>query len=329
MLGFCTHPGQAEVNPVRPCGLRIRAAMPRRKRYPIHHPRYWSTWLAMGLLWLFAKLAPYRLALFLGRGIGWLGYHLAAKRRHITEVNIAICFPELDDSERQQRVREHFASVGTSLLLLGFSWWASDEKLRPLAHTEGFQQIDAAIEQGRGVILLGVHFTDLDIVGRLLAMHHDFAVVYRQHENPVIEWALRRSRERHFAAAIPRNDVRKLLRTLKRNIPVWIAADQVKRGKYSVLVPFFGEPAATSTITSRIAAIGKSPVLPSYGYRLPGATGFRVAIEAPLEAFPTGDPVTDISRTNRVIERVVRQAPAQYLWSHRRFKKRPGLPDPY
>ncbi|MCB1759287.1 MAG: LpxL/LpxP family Kdo(2)-lipid IV(A) lauroyl/palmitoleoyl acyltransferase [Gammaproteobacteria bacterium] len=296
---------------------------------PLHAPRHWPTWLGLALLWCFSRVASYPLALAVGRRIGRLGYRAAVRRRRIARTNIALCLPELNAEAQEKVVREHFEAIGISLLMTGFSWWGSDEKLKPLAQTEGFQYLEQGLEAGRGVLLVGMHFVDLDLIGRLLGHLHPFAVMYRQHENPVIEWAFRRNRERRFSQAIPRGDVRAVLRALRQNRIVWLAPDQAMKGKHSVLAPFFGVPAATSTIISRIAGVSGATVMLGYGYRLPGSEGYRLVVRPPLEDFPGESVSEDTARVNLAIEAAVRQAPAQYLWAHRRFKKRKLLPDPY
>ncbi|MCB1849562.1 MAG: lipid A biosynthesis acyltransferase [Gammaproteobacteria bacterium] len=298
-------------------------------RFTRFSPRTWPTWLLLALLWLVSKLASYRVALGIGRQLGRIGYRVAARRRHITEVNISLCFPNLSSSEQSELVRQHFESIGIGLLMLGFSWWASDKKLQPLSHVTGLEHLDRGLQQGKGVLMLGMHFIDLDLVGRILRRYHPFAVVYRQHENPVIEYAFSHYRTKHFSQAIPRDDVRAVLRALKHNQIVWIAPDQAMRGKHTLLAPFFSVPAATTTIISRIARLSGAPVLLGFGYRLPGNQGYLFEAQPPLQEFPGESVESDTARVNLEIEKAARIAPEQYLWSHRRFKRRRGLPNPY
>lgn len=299
------------------------------KKTSIASPRYWPTWMGLLLLWLTAKFLPYAAAVWLGRQMGRLGYKLAARRRHIAEVNLALCFPDMEDAQRDQLVMRHFESLGIGLLMTGFAWWSSDKKLQHLLHIEGLEHLEACLNQGRGAILLGSHFTDLELSGRLFILCHPTAVMYRRHENPVIEWAFSRNRQRNFIAAIPREDIRQTIRTLKKNHPVWYAPDQSFIGPNSTLVPFFGVTASTNTGTSRLAKISKAPVLMFNCYRLPNSQGFRLIFQPPLENFPSKDLQADAARINGLIEEAVRNAPEQYLWTHRRFKKRKDLPDPY
>ena len=303
--------------------------MAKRRKHSLYSPMVWPSWFALGLLWLSSRFLSYRGALRLGRRLGRLIYRLSPRRRHIARVNLSICFPDLSEAERAERLHQHFDSLGIGMLMMGFAWWASDEKLKPLVEIEGLEQLHNSLERGRGVILLSAHFTDLEMTGVLLSLHQPIAVMYRPHENPVIEWAFSRNRRQRFEAAIQRNDIRQVVRTLKQNLPVWYAPDQSFKGRNSILAPFFGEPAGTNTATSRLAKISGSDVILFSGYRKHDETGYRLTLHPPLQDFPSDDIAQDATRINRLIEQAIGDAPAQYLWIHRRFKKRKIIPDPY
>jgi Kdo2-lipid IVA lauroyltransferase/acyltransferase len=303
--------------------------MAKRRRHPIYSPLVWPTWIGLGLLRLITWLMPFSLALKSGRQIGRLIYRLAPRRRHIAAVNLAICFPHMGEEEREALLQAHFESLGIGILMIGFAWWASDSKLRPLVEIEGLEHLYTSLEKDKGVILLSAHFTELEIIGRLLSLFQPIAVMYRPHENPVIEWAFGRNRRQRFEAAIPRNDIRQVVRTLKQNLPVWYAPDQSFKGRNSTLAPFFGELAGTNTATSRLAKISQADVILFSGYRKPDDSGYRLIIHPPLNDFPTEELTRDAARINGLIEKAIAYAPAQYLWIHRRFKKRKVIPDPY
>lgn len=291
--------------------------------------RYWPTRIGLGLLWLVCRGLPYATVVRLGRGLGRLVMRASERRRHIAETNLALCFPEMDPGERATLLAGHFEALGVGLLATGMAWWSSDRSLRERVKIEGLEHLQQAVAQGKGAILLSAHFADLEMTGRLLSLFHPFAVMYRPHENPVIEAAFRRNRERHFSAAIPRGEARQVIKALKQNQAVWYAPDQSYSDPNSAVVPFFSVPASTNLGTSRLAKVSGAAVLPFFGFRLPGSQGYRLVIQPPLEDFPGDDPAADAARINRVIETAVRQAPEQYFWVHRRFKNRAGLPDPY
>jgi KDO2-lipid IV(A) lauroyltransferase len=148
--------------------------------------------------------------------------------------------------------------------------------------------------------------------------------MYRRVDNPVVERVMRERRLRHFGEPIRRDDVRAMVRALKRNEAVWYASDQnYKSKKNRVFAPFFGIAAATNTATSRLAQATGAAVVPFFTRRLPDGSGYVQRVDPPLADFPSGDLTTDAARLNALIEGWVKEAPEQYLWSHRRFKKRP------
>jgi len=301
--------------------------MNRRPPAALLWPRYWPVWLGVGLFRL-TVLLPYRLQLILGRALGRLLYLALPRRRRVAAINLALCFPELDEAQRTRLVKEHFASLGCSAFEIPMSWWASDERLAPLCHLQGLEHLQAAAAKGRGVILLSGHLTDLEIGARLLLPHARFHAMYRPQRNPVIEWVMAGSRERHCEKAISRYAAKGMIRSLREGHTVWYAPDQNANRKEGIFVEFFGVPASTNSGTARLAKMTGAPVVPFYVGRREDGSGYDLILEPPLTDFPSGDLHADTLRINRVIESHIRRSPAQYLWIHRRFRTRPGPDDP-
>ncbi|MEJ2565615.1 MAG: LpxL/LpxP family Kdo(2)-lipid IV(A) lauroyl/palmitoleoyl acyltransferase [Gammaproteobacteria bacterium] len=285
-------------------------------------PRYWPTWLALGFMWLLAQL-PYRRQMSLGRTLGRLMERLGKARAHVARVNLALCLPELSDAERERLLQQHLESMGMALVETAISWWTPAERLRPLLHIDGLEHLHAALQKGRGAIVLFGHFTCIELFSRLLALHTPLYVSYRQNKNALYEYMLLRSHRDHCAALIPHTNLRAMFQVLKRNQSLAYAPDQNYAGKHSAFVPFFGVPASTITATSRIAKTSGAPVIPVLAQRLPDDRGYRITLQTPLQDFPGDDEVSDAARIMRLIEDQARQIPEQYLWVHRRFKTRP------
>lgn len=283
-------------------------------------PRYWPTWLALGIVRLLTAL-PFGAQLAIGRVLGRVGYVLARERRGIAARNLELAFPELDESARRALLKRHFEALGISLVETGLCWWADDARIARLGAVHGLEHIEAALAAGRGAIMLTGHFTCLDLGGRYLTRVAPVSAMYKPNRNALFEEIMRRGRERTAHQAFVKTDVRAMIRGLKTNHLVWYAPDQShKRGKYSAVVPFFGIPAPTNTATSAFARLSKAPVIPFFPERLPGKKGYRVEILPPLEDFPSDDPIADAERVNRLLEERIRRCPEQYLWVHRRFK---------
>ncbi|MDH4023429.1 MAG: LpxL/LpxP family Kdo(2)-lipid IV(A) lauroyl/palmitoleoyl acyltransferase [Gammaproteobacteria bacterium] len=298
--------------------------------YRFWQPRYWGIWLCVGILRLNAFL-PYRVQVAEGRALGWLLYHLLRGRRRIAATNIALCFPEAMPAARQELLREHFASLGITLIEHGLAWWASDALVRRLVDLRGRENLERAMAGGRGVILLTGHFGAQEFSGRAFGLScPTTAGFYRPSRNPLVDEILRRLRKKSAPILIPKQAVRRVVRALRQGMPVWYAPDQSYRRAQSALIPFFGEPAMTTTALSELVRLGKAAVVPLFPTRLPNGAGYRLDILPALENFPGASPEADARRVNEIIEAHIRTVPEQYYWLHRRFKGRPeGYPDPY
>lgn len=295
------------------------------------HPRFWGLWLGLGLLWLLVQL-PYKALLGLGRALGALMYRVAGERRRVAMRNLELCFPELSYDERQRLLKENFASTGIAFFEMAMSWWWPQARLARLAHIEGIEHLQAAQQQGQGAILMAVHFTTLEIGAALLGQRHTIDGMYREHGNPLFDFIQRSGRERHNldSLAVEREDVRGMLRLLRKGRAIWYAPDQDYGAKQSVFVPLFGIPAATVTATTKFARLGKAQVIPFTQRRLEDGSGYRLVVHPPLADFPGESEEADCLRINQWVESVLRECPEQYLWAHRRFKSRPpGEPKLY
>lgn len=293
-------------------------------------PRYWPTWLGVALLRL-TVLLPQRSRMAIGRGLGRLTRKLVGSRRHVVSRNLALCFPELDEDEREQLEIRHFESLGMGVIELGITWWSSDAHLAELIELKGMEHVRAALEAGNGVLMWSGHFATAEITGTALTPEvPPIAAMYRPSNNELNDQIMRRCRGRSVAELITKSSVRSLLKALKQNRPVWYAADQAYNRKGTALVPFFGEPASTNTAVSQIARVSKAAVVPFIPLRHDDGARYTLEFLPALENFPSGDDAADAARLNDLLEQQIRRAPEQYFWVHRRFKGRPeNYPDPY
>lgn len=295
-----------------------------KKTYPANHahPRYWGAWLGIGLMRAGALL-PWRLKLALGRGIGLLTWKLAKRRRYITDTNLALCFPELDDRQRAELVRKTFIANGIGILETATGWCRDPEHLRHRVTFKGTEHMERAMAQGKGALIIGIHFSTLDLGGALHSLFFPADVVYRPHDNPVFEDFMTRARRGIFGAAIDRHDLRGVVRRIKSGHAVWYSPDQDFGREVSVFAPFFGISAASIKLTAKIARMTGAPVMPLMFHRNPDDRTYTLEYLPPLENFPSGDDVADAAQVNAFIEQAIRRHPEQYLWLHRRFKTRP------
>jgi KDO2-lipid IV(A) lauroyltransferase len=295
---------------------------------PPRAPSQWPTWLGIGAMALLARL-PWPLQRGVGALLGDALRVLMRERRAVAARNLALCFPQAGDGERARLLRESFRALGVGVFEFARAWWGSVAPLRRGLRVEGLEHIGQARADGRGVIVISGHFTTLEVCGRLMCDFIPLAGMYRPHAHPAMEWAVKRGRLRYAAAMFARDQLRPAIRHLKDGGLLWFAPDQDTRRGDSVFVPFFGLPAHSLTSTHQLARLSGARVL-AFAHERRADGGYTLRLSPVFPDFPSRDPVADTARVMAAIEEMVRAAPAQYLWIHRRFKRQPdGSADPY
>jgi KDO2-lipid IV(A) lauroyltransferase len=253
---------------------------------------------------------------------------VGGRRRRITETNIRLCFPQLTAEQQAKLVKQSFISNGIGLMEVGAGWFFDSTKFKAITNVHGLEHFEEALEGGKGVLLIGAHYSTLEISGGLTTQFIEASAMQRDHNNPLVNAVMTRARERHFGAVYGARDLRGLFRSLKQNHAVWYATDQDYGRKDIVFAPFFGVPAGTITATSRIAERSGCKVVPFSHFRRTDKPGYDIYFHPALENFPSGDDLVDATAINHTIEQEIKRAPDQYLWMHRRFKTRPNPDDP-
>lgn len=293
------------------------------------HPRHWLSWLACAVIALLGSL-PWGVQRRLGIGLGWLAYRLVPRRVHDTRVNLGICFPELSAATREAMVRDVFRQGGIGVFETASAWFKPIESYRSRIRAVGVEHVLEALKAGNGVIILGAHYTGLDLNGAAASLFFPLQVIYRPQNNPVLDYLVRMRRRRTYSGQIDHDNMRAVFKALKSGQALWTSVDQDFGLKQGVMAPFFGYPAATLTATSRMARINNSPVIFVHFMRNADELTYTMTFTPPLPDYPSGDDTLDARRMNHMLEMLIRQAPTQYMWFHRRFKTRPaGEASPY
>ena len=295
-------------------------------------PQYWGIWLALALFMPLIYL-PLRWQFKIGKYLGLVIFKLVKRRRNDTLTNFRLIYPEKSEEERFEMSKMVFINAGVGLFESLCAWYRPDVFTRQVT-VSGLQHVSEAQRQGKAVLLLGAHYTMLDLGGRLTSMFLPVDVVYRPQNNPLMEWFIFNSRTHVYQDQIDHDDMRKLAKNIKDGHIIWYSPDQDFGLKQGVMAPFFGVSAATLTAQRRLAKLGdkKNPpvLIMFHSYRetpvdMPKGRHphYHLSFSPVIDNYPSTDEVADATRVNRLLENYLRIDPTQYMWFHRRFKTQP------
>lgn len=268
--------------------------------------------------WLLARL-PLSILHRLGAGLGWLIYHSSPRyaRRLRDNLQTAVqCHPQL---QMTPLLPQAVAEAGKSLLELAWIWLRPMPQLQQkIKQFNGLHWVEQAQQQGRGIIFLTPHLGCFEIAALVMAQRQPITVLYRKPRLRWLEPVMLHGRNRGNTTLAPADlhGVRTLFKKLKQRQIIGLLPDQVPGNGEGVWAPFFGRPAYTMTLVSKLAQKTQAQILLSYSERLPGGKGYNIHIR-PLQLNPDDDPEGQL---NQALEQLILQCPAQYLWSYNRYK---------
>lgn len=277
--------------------------------------------LAVGAI----ALLPIGVARGLGALFGWSCSALPNRLRHITTLNLEWCFPDLPASERRRLARRSLIETGKFYTESGaLLRWPAAGLDRLVGPTEGEELLDQALAGGKGAVLLLPHLGNWELFNHFLMSRHPFAALYRPPRVRELDRFLRSARERTGCTMVPAtaSGLRQLYRELDAGKLVLVLPDQEPVRSSGVFAPFFGVPALTMTLVSRLLRRFGSPALVGWATReRDGRFAFHLRVGS--SELADADPLTAATALNREVEKCVRERPEQYLWSYKRFKSRP------
>ena len=279
--------------------------------------------LGLGFIRLVAALPP-TLGVALGRLIGTFLFYTARERRLVCERNIAVCFPEFNQTDQYNLVKACFEQNGIGLTETAWSWHRPINFVYDKIRVSGQELLEQANIEGRGVLLLCPHYSMLDLVAPLMhAVAGRFVVSYRPNDNPIFDQAVCRGRGR-YAKLVDVRALRDIAKHLKQGDMVWFGPDQDMGPKGSVFAPFFGRPACTVTTPARLARISGAVSIFLDLHRDDNGL-YQVSFVPMPDDYPDKDEVENARLLNRRIEDALKKHPSQYMWMHKRFKTNPDL----
>ena len=269
--------------------------------------------------------------------LGWLAYGLSASYRHRLKKNASLA--GLGTVARRRAVLE----AGRMVAEMPWLWLRPvDRPLGGMVRWLGDELIASALSQGRGLVLLTPHLGCFEICAQAIAERFggrtQLTAMYRPARQAWLRTLEETARARPGLATAPAAlaGVRQMIRALRRGEAVGLLPDQVPPDGMGVWAPFFGQPAYTMTLATRLVQQTGAALLLIWAERLPAGQGYVLRVSLPAVSTPpagAGDAASQLeaqiaaaTEINQEMERLIQQCPEQYLWGYHRYKQPRGAP---
>ncbi|WP_395377273.1 lysophospholipid acyltransferase family protein [Marinicella sp. W31] len=278
------------------------------------------------LIIILTSLFPLTWTRRFARSIAALFWRFSKKHRHITNTNIALCYPQMDSEQQQILAKETVLENTTSLFELGHIWRRHGTDINPLIQRIHNEEIlHQALAQGQGVLLAAPHLGNWEVLGLYLSALERFSLLYKPPKDASIEHLIHHYRGQSGANQITADSsgVKKILVALKQQHLIGILPDQQPKSGQGVFADFFGVPAYTMSLFSRIAAKTRTPVIMAAAIRTHKPAGFEIHFRQVSDDIYE-DTETSVAALNKAIQDMVAIAPSQYQWTYKRFSIQEG-----
>ncbi|OQX15843.1 MAG: lipid A biosynthesis acyltransferase [Thiothrix lacustris] len=287
-------------------------------------PRHWLTWAGVGVFAGFAWL-PWQTRRWLGKHLGVWIYRHNRKRRAVVLSNLRLCFPALNDPEREQMARHHLQEYASAMLDYSVLFFRARRHVYQRTRISGREHLEQAIAAGQNVILMLGHSVWLEFAPVAIGQYYRAYGSYKPFHNPVINWLIARSRLQDVEFVVAREDgMMKLVKALEPGRLMFFLPDEDHGSKHSVFAPFFGVSKATLTTPARLTKLGKAVALPIMAFFNPAQGSYEIVIGAPLADFPSKDETQNAEILNTGLQTLITQYPEQYMWVLKLFRTRPA-----
>lgn len=272
-----------------------------------------------------ARMVPYRAATAIGGLIGSIGYLLLPKERGRALDNLRAVFPGRDQHWINDAGRRTFRHLGRSLME---TLAMTRDRLGREVVIDGMDRLKTALAQGKGVVYVTGHIGNWELMAAAVAQTCTVSVVAAPLKPEPLNDMIVGLRERLGVRTIVRSRpgaAKELIRVFRENRILGILIDQ-DTDVEGAFVPFMGREAWTPTAAAEMAARFGAPVV--YGFIRRGPDGrHRVTIVGPLDLMRSGHPdrdiITNTAMLTKCIETTILQEPEQWVWMHRRWRRRP------
>ena len=260
------------------------------------------------------------------------------KHRRIARINLRIAFPEMGDVEANRIIRACYRNMGTSAAEFVHLPKMDAAYIRDHFRIEGAEHVlESLVGRNQPTMALTGHFGNWELLGHVYgSVIAPAAFIVRPLKSELLDRIVTERRECVGNTVIRKADsAKEVMKILKKRILVGILIDQNVDRHKGILVDFFTRKAYTTFGIARLALAMDAAIHPAFIFRDPGRKFHHVLrFGPPIQADPDAPREEEVARItrrcNEELEKVIREAPDQWMWFHRRWKTRPvGEPDIY
>ncbi len=255
---------------------------------------------------------------------------LSKRHREVSRKNLALCYPQLSEQERERLVVRSLNEFAKSVLEAGPSWyWSLTKSFAKINKVHGQELLNQAIAKGKGVVLAVPHYGAWEWGGiylNTLIPNKDLTYLYKPSSNPAVDEYINSKRQRSGGRTVPATTrgLMALFRNLKKGKTVVILPDQQPKKGDGVFAPFFGVPALTQTLIPNLVKRTGCAVVFVCCRRLPSGKGFDLHFLPAAEDINSDTQELALAALNQGVEDCIAIDPGQYLWAYKRFGLRPN-----
>ena len=294
-------------------------------------PKYWITWIFLGLSFVVANL-PCLIRKLLGELIGTLLYKFNYQKKKIININLSHTFKNISNSEINEITKLFFKNLGHMYINLPTLWWKSDDKIQKFIKKQNLQLIDDILSNNQSVILLAPHTLSLDYGGRALS-EYNLLSMYKPFKNSLLNWFVGKSRSKDSDKVIvyPRDkkSIKKIIRKMKNPSVLYFLADEDISPEDSIFSKFFDTHKSSLKSVSKLAKITNARVLPCTCHYDINSNCYFFNVMEEIQNFPSENIEQDCLKINGILEKQILMDKAQYMWTLRIYKHREDGSDIY
>ena len=274
---------------------------------------------------------PYSLVVIIGKGLGRIYHRVAKKQRLRAEKTIKERLG-YSDEQAYATIRKLFIQLGITFLEMLYMPALNKDNIQKYVSFDRPEVLEAALNEGKGVVMLACHMDNWEWLGAALAMNgFPLSAVEKPQPNHVYSDFMNELRRNAGQEIFARgsNEIIGCARAMKKGRMLGLIADQ-DGGYDGIFVPFLGKMASTPAGPAYFARKFKAPIIPIFIVRNPDGYGHRAIVKDPIRYEVTGDQKADdynvTLKMTQEVEKIIKEYPDNWLWFQHRWNT-PYVPE--